>query len=344
MLTFQIGLHIDDLKVLETIKHKLQCGNISISKINNRCNYFVNDIYSLVHIILPIFYYVPLKSSKYYQYQVFKEAVNLFNNKMHLTPEGKAIIIDCKNKLNKDFTIPEPIIITDAWLLGFIEGDGSFSTSGSVPRLKFENHIKEMKLLEKIQNYLGTGSLITKVRKYQGLNYNPTVILEINKISILKNVILTKYGNQESGLLTLYTKKSKDFEDWSIIVNLFYLGYHLLPKGRSLIFKLKSRMNYRLSSNPNKNPEILDLNEEISSIFAIPAPYEIKNGVRLHSGSGKWVSESISIKVIDKLGNNLYFDSLSKCSEALKIGRAEINSCLINGSLYKDYMFKVYYA
>lgn len=40
-LTFQIGLHIDDLSILEYIKNKLNCG--SISKSGNRCNYFVND-------------------------------------------------------------------------------------------------------------------------------------------------------------------------------------------------------------------------------------------------------------------------------------------------------------
>ena len=31
MLTFQIGLHIDDLFILEYIKNKLNCGHISIS-------------------------------------------------------------------------------------------------------------------------------------------------------------------------------------------------------------------------------------------------------------------------------------------------------------------------
>lgn len=344
MLTFQIGLHIDDLKVLETIKHKLQCGNISISKVNNRCNYSVNDRFSLLNIILPVFDYAPLKSSKYSQYQAFKEAVNLFHNKIHLTPKGKDIIIDCKNRLNKDYSIPEPIIITDAWLLGFIEGDGSFSTSRSVPRLKFENHIKEFKLIEKIRDYLGTGSLITKVRGSKGFNNNPTVILEINKISILKNKVLTKYGNQESGLLTFYTKKSQDFEDWSVIVNLYYLGYHLLPEGKSLIFKLKSNMNnFRLTSNTKYNPEVINLNEEISSVFAMPAPYEIKNGVRLLSGTDKWVSESLSIVVIDKSGNKLFFDSLCKCSEALSISRTKIKNCIISGNPYKDYIFSINY-
>jgi len=52
MLTFQIGLHIDDLFILEYIKNKLNCGHISISGKN--CNYFFNDKYSLLQILLPI--------------------------------------------------------------------------------------------------------------------------------------------------------------------------------------------------------------------------------------------------------------------------------------------------
>ena len=45
MLTFQIGLHIDDLFILEYIKNKLNCGHISIS--GKICNYFINDKDSL---------------------------------------------------------------------------------------------------------------------------------------------------------------------------------------------------------------------------------------------------------------------------------------------------------
>ena len=41
VLTFQIGLHIDDLEVLKFIQKNLQCGKISIS--GNKCNFFVND-------------------------------------------------------------------------------------------------------------------------------------------------------------------------------------------------------------------------------------------------------------------------------------------------------------
>ena len=88
-LTFQIGLHLDDLKVLEFIKHNLQCGKISISEPNNRCNFFVNDAFSLINIILPIFNYVQLNSSKFSQFKVFEEAVKLLKDKSHLTIEGK---------------------------------------------------------------------------------------------------------------------------------------------------------------------------------------------------------------------------------------------------------------
>jgi hypothetical protein len=61
LLTFQIGLHIDDLELLKFIKGKLNCGHISIS--GSKCNYFVNDRASLIHVISPIFNYVQLNST-----------------------------------------------------------------------------------------------------------------------------------------------------------------------------------------------------------------------------------------------------------------------------------------
>jgi hypothetical protein len=79
ILTFQIGLHIDDLNLLKFIKEKLNCGHISIS--GSRCNYFVNDQVSLINVIFPIFKFVKLNSSKYYQYLIFEKAIKLIKNK-----------------------------------------------------------------------------------------------------------------------------------------------------------------------------------------------------------------------------------------------------------------------
>lgn len=83
---FQIGLHKDDIKVLEYIKNTIKCGHIS--KSGNRVNFFVNDINSLKNIILPIFDNINLNSSKFHHFQLFKKALLLAANKEHLTPSG----------------------------------------------------------------------------------------------------------------------------------------------------------------------------------------------------------------------------------------------------------------
>lgn len=89
--TFQIGLHKDEIKVLEYIMNTLQCGHISKSQ--NRINYFVNDINSLLHIIIPIFDYVNLNSSKFHHYILFKKSVLLTVDKSHLSHKGKLDIL-----------------------------------------------------------------------------------------------------------------------------------------------------------------------------------------------------------------------------------------------------------
>ena len=74
-----------------------------------------------------------LNTTKYLDYLDFKEAFHLyFNRDRELSAESvKNEILGLKNKMNTNrvnFYRPEncKIIITKSWLLGFIEGDGSF--------------------------------------------------------------------------------------------------------------------------------------------------------------------------------------------------------------------------
>jgi hypothetical protein len=59
----------------------------------------INDKKSLINVILPIFSYMELKSSKYFQYLIFEKAVRLLNNKQHLTSGGKLIILEYYNDI-----------------------------------------------------------------------------------------------------------------------------------------------------------------------------------------------------------------------------------------------------
>ena len=113
ILTFQIGLHIDDLEVLKFIQRNLGCGKISISK--NKCNFFVNDQASLIYIIMPIFNVVKLKSSKYDQFLVFEKAINLIKNKEHLKLRGRNEIIKYYQEIKNPSTNVERAIVINKY-------------------------------------------------------------------------------------------------------------------------------------------------------------------------------------------------------------------------------------
>jgi len=97
MFTFQIGLHKDEIAILEFIKNTLNCGHISTS--NNKVNFFVNDQKSLLNIIIPIFDHINLNSSKFFHYEIFKKAVLLTVNRDHLKSNGKLDIINFQKQL-----------------------------------------------------------------------------------------------------------------------------------------------------------------------------------------------------------------------------------------------------
>jgi hypothetical protein len=76
----------------------LKCGHISRSK--DRINFFVNDINSLLYVIIPIFEHFNLNSSKHYNFELFKKAVFLTKDKSHLNT-GKMEIINIQKEMQK---------------------------------------------------------------------------------------------------------------------------------------------------------------------------------------------------------------------------------------------------
>jgi cytochrome c oxidase subunit 3 len=359
ILTFQIGLHIDDLKLLQLIKEKLNCGHISIS--GNKCNYFVNDQISLIHIILPIFNYVKLQSSKYYQFLNFEKAVNLIKNKKHLIPEGKLEMIKYYNEMKTPFLSPSSqklhIPLTINWIGGFTDGDGSFSISNNKPRLKYENSIKELELFKKIKEYFNLSSNNLNIVKSckNRPNSSPMVIFEITQIHMLKNFIVPIFYKKN----ILLSKKLKDFNDWAIIVNIYYHGYHLLPEGLAIINEIKNRWNnFRLSTSSSSLTSNLKTQSNVSNqikvnldvifenklkyLYSLPSPYEIKKGVRFIRGTNNLVSDKLKIISIDNFNNKSIFSSITECSKSLKIDRSRIKKCLLSGETYNNYKFSFF--
>lgn len=341
--TFQIGLHKDDLKVLEYIMYTLKCGHIS--KYENRVNFFVNDKDSLLNIIIPIFDFVNLNSSKYHHYLLFNKAVFLLKNKEHLLDEGKLTIIKCKKEMQNisgkwvPDSIYNKINITKYWLAGFIDGKGTFSTSRSVPRFKLENHMKELELYNKIKAFIGIDKLIYSLERVDKINSNPTIILEINKIKDIKNKLIPLMYDKNN--LLLKTLKSDDFLLWLNLIEIYYKGYHTRLEGKYLVDCIKSHMNkYRISTNNLKNLiPISEIENLLSKLYLLESPYEIKEGVRYYRGTNKLVSDSNQIVCIDDNNCSTVYNSISVAAKNLNISRKKIKECLTTGEKYKGYFF-----
>lgn len=143
-----------------------------------------------------------------------------------------------------------------------------------------------MELFYNIKNFLGSGNIHTGPARNNG---DSTVTLEVNTTSILFNSVIPLYN---SGT---FTNKSLDFKAWSILVKIYYFGYHTILEGLSLFNEIKSSMNnFRLTTN--KLNLIIDNNlllEKISDLFSKPAIYEIRYGVRFLAGTNKLVSEKL---------------------------------------------------
>ena len=346
LLTFQIGLHIDDLSILKLIKSQLNCGHISIYK--DKCNFFVNDSFSLINIIIPLFNDFPLNTSKYYQFLIFEKAVSLLNNKQHLTSQGRLHMLQYYFEMQdffsqKSFPLPKHFYISPSWLCGFTEGDGCFSTNKNIPRLRFENDIKEYNVLNEINLYFNNIGNLSISKRYRK-NKESFVVLEFNQISFLKNIIIELYKNNH-----LYSKKIKDFHDWSIIVDINYFGYHLLPLGDEIIKLIKSQMNnFRLSSNLHKSARSANSFETISNeislklkkLYLLDSPYEIKENFRYIRNTNKLVPQKISLMVIND-DKKSYFKSIGRCSARLKISRQMIKKSLTTGIPYKGLKFVI---
>jgi cytochrome c oxidase subunit 3 len=345
--TFQIGLHEDDREVLSYIMNTLKCGHISKSK--GRVNFFVNDLNSLLHIIIPIFDYVNLNSSKYYHFELFKKAVFLTKDKSHLLDKGRLEIINYRKEMQmmSDKWVPNSMFsiinITNNWLAGFIDGDGSFSYNKYVPRFKLENHCKELELYYKIKEFISVGNTLLTSPRVNRVDNNSTVVLEINKIKELKdNLIPLMYKDD---CLLLRTQKSKDFLLWLKLIDIYYKGYHTIIEGKYIFDAIKLHINrYRLTTNITllENMKILSVSEIdnlLVQLYLLDSPYEIKQGIRYYRNTDKLVSESTSIVVIDSNNNKTIYSSFTECAKSLYICRKTIKNCLNTGRSYKGYIF-----
>ena len=305
---FKITLHKDDEKVLRIIKDRLRIGGVRLYK--DECIFTITKQKEIA-ILISIFDKFNLNTSKYLDYLDFKEAYFLyFDRGPNLNPDSiKDRILGFKKNMNTNrilFDRPEnsKIVITKSWLLGFIEGDGSFflRRDNLTPVFSIENTAVQLPVMLKIKEFLeaslgfdtfslykvkNTYTIAIASIKARTINSKSTVSITIQNINVLNNYLIPFFGNEE-----FLTKKGKDFYDFKIICKVIYEGGHRIDKIKALILKLSNTMNnFRLSTY---NGEVKSLTQEELEILL----YAEATVIRLLDGR---VIDSTTKKILPKL-------------------------------------------
>lgn len=330
---FSIGLHIDDLPVLNYIKDKLGFGNIYVYKTN--CYYNVTRKEDILKII-SIFDIYGLNSSKRLDYLDLKKAFYLYNDRTNLSKELINQILELKNSMNTQRTNFElsQINISKSWLLGLIEGDGSFSLNrvNLEPVFSIKLTESQLPLLVEIKKYLENNlgfdqysmqklnsSSIISIGKSKAVNNSkPLATLTIINIHVLNNYFIPFFNECK-----FISKKGLDFNDFKIICNAIYIGAHRVKYIKDLIIKLSYTMNnYRLSTFLGKI-EPISLSE-INEIINAKATIEYLNdGLQIDIETKKLInnrSNSSIYEIIKSSGEILIKPNLADSAKELGIG------------------------
>ena len=365
---FTIELHIDDKEVLNYIKSRLNIGT-EVAVYGNSCKFTVvhkKDIY----VLISIFDKFNLNTTKYLDYLEFKKAFILYNESARKLEADKIAVmnqlLNLKNGMNNNrtnFNFPSnhKIVISDYWLLGLIEGEGSFTLERANFRASFMVALTQIQLpvLEKIKEFLESNLLFDKYSMFKlknsssisiGIsntdreNSKPLVRLTIRNTSLLINYFIPFLNNMK-----FQTKKGKDFEDFKIICTALYNGTHRSDDIKSLILDLSYTMNnYRLSTNSDPKKVSDFTKDKLNKIInAEPVVIHLSDGRQVNSITRKEVNTRLTncvYEIINDKGEVTLTSTLNEAATILNVDFRTLKKSLDSDELSVNFTEKEEFA
>lgn len=375
--SFSIGLHVDDLSVLEFISNKLNMGNINHT--SNSARLVISkaeDLHKLINIFdrspsasaasppLKMSPSASAASPKYLDYLDFKKAFLLYVETKDKSLQLIEELISIKNNMNSyrsnfdmsSIYTKNNIDISGPWLLGFIEGEGSFyvlrrNPSNLSPVFSISQLSRNWLLMESIQEFLNSLAInsISSWRESQNgvfthlhtevkTEKEDMLMIHVTRTEYLIHVLIPFLAS-----LNWHSKKYLDFQDWESIIRIKAKGLHYLPEGAKIIDLLLSQMNNnRLSTSLIKSEKsnttpILSRDLLLESVEDLrrrrkPSNYEKQEDGRiLIKSENRYYSDKNNIQVIveNLKGETLHrFNSIIECLDTLKITKVKYYNSL----------------
>lgn len=352
--------------LIKYIAQRLGIGNICLR--DSSVNYTVSSKDALL-VIFGILDKTPLNTSKNLNYIMFRQGYDLYfyRESTNITPElCKEIIAlkekilhwrshSTKNRVEFKQPIDHVICITPYWLLGFVEGEGYFSTNKTDYSLRFGigQTSQEIGVLEAIQKFFlalpakhyverkSTNQVSLAIRNQaKGKDHKAMAQLIVSQRYFIINVIIPFFDS-----LTWLSKKVQDYIDWKLILDLINQGWHFTEEGKKVICLITQGMNnYRLSTSitpllcKEDASQQVDVKERALKLLSSPSNYEVQAngkikikslGTYLKGGRG-----NVGVNVLDVKGEIVFkFNSIKDCALFFNVHTRTINRRLENGSL-----------
>nr|YP_009262082.1 LAGLIDADG endonuclease [Chrysoporthe deuterocubensis]AMX22157.1 LAGLIDADG endonuclease [Chrysoporthe deuterocubensis] len=262
-LVFNIHLHSKDLDLLYLIQRFFCVGNVTLH--GDAAVYQVTKLSDLACIIEHFNNY-PLKTQKYADFLLFKQAFDVIYSKEHLTKDGLIKLISLRACLNKG--LPERLEVAfpnitpvlrplvpkttlesnksefNYWMAGFVTGEGCFFVKTSKSKthklgisvtLNFiiVQNIRDAFLMESFVDFFGCGSF--SIAEKSGI-----ARFTVSNFSKIVDVIIPIF--EEYPVLG---EKAKDFKDFKEVSVLIKSKAHLNSEGLNKILLIKSNMNFK---------------------------------------------------------------------------------------------------
>lgn len=352
---FIILLHVDDKDTLCYIKDRLGIGSVKVY--GNTARFMVTRQNELEK-LLDIFSEYPFNSTKLLNFLDFQKAFKLYMSFKKKTKELALEIEKIQIKMNRErteFQFPQGYRprVTPHWLLGFVEGEGSFHLDrSSNNRLIFGLGLSgnELALLEAIKEFfydlLVEKETINKSSIMIQCSSTRVAHLRIKNMDFIKLVIIPFFSS-----LTWRSKKFLDFQDWVLVSKLKEEGHHYSDEGLRFIELILSQTNNnRLSTSKSAKVDRALLHADVNRLLSGPSNYE-KIGDRIFIKSLNKFSSSPKaqpVNLVDAANGEILdtFASLTACAKLLEMTQGFVWSKYNKGESFllkdKNKLVKVY--
>lgn len=269
---FRIRLHVDDIAVLYKIRDFLGVGRVVINR--NSCLFTISDVNSLITVLFPLIDKYHLYTTKWLDYIDFKSLVLFLADSSSTRLDSLELdrVKGIMSRMNSGRTVYNynfinTITVNPFWLLGFIEGEGTFGFKNLGPYFQLGQHTRSSMVLTAIANFLQSlpkGFTFSNRSAVPLVHNRLDVRTSISVISIINIDSLYDYLLFFLLDMPFQTRKAEDFYFWSIVLHLHKFGHFYLTEGRLLVYQISQYINTgRYSTNSNRviAPSLSDIKQ-----------------------------------------------------------------------------------